>query len=63
VIKVIIEDLAGDEPWWCGCPDRAGPHVHFPNWGPRPGEVRRGGMILSALVDTATGLEIPGSRR
>ena len=47
------------DPWWCNCPDRRGPHVHFPNWDADP----RYGNILTALVDTATGCEVPGSRR
>lgn len=47
-----------DEPWWCDCPDRKGPHVHMCNW---DGDSRYG-MLLTALVDRGTGLEIPGSR-
>lgn len=49
--------MADEEPWWCGCPDRKGPHVHFPNWG-----AKGGSLIVTALVDIGTGLEIPGSR-
>lgn len=45
-------------PWWCDCPDRKGAHVHMPNW---DGDSRYG-MLLTALVDIETGLEIPGSR-
>ena len=47
------------EPWWCDCRDRRGPHVHMANW---DGD-NRYGMLLTALVDLETGLEIPGSRR
>lgn len=47
------------EPWWCDCPERKGPHVHFPNWASECG----GSVCLTALVDTGTGLEVPGSRR
>ena len=47
-----------DEPWWCDCPDRKGPHVHMPNWGGQDGSV-----CLTALVDIETGKEIPGSRK
>jgi hypothetical protein len=46
-----------EEPWWCDCPDREGPHVHMPNWGAKGSAV-----LLTALVDTGTGMEIPGSR-
>ena len=48
-----------DEPWWCDCPDRKGPHVYMANWSADS----RYGMILTALVDIETGLEIPGSRK
>jgi hypothetical protein len=51
--------MADKEPWWCDCPDRKGPHVHMPNWN---GDSRYG-MLLTALVDVETGLEIPGSRK
>ena len=47
------------EPWWCDCPDRKGPHVHMANWSADS----RYGMLLTALVDLETGLEIPGSRK
>lgn len=47
------------EQWWCDCRDRRGPHVHMPNWGADP----KYGMALTALVDTETGKEIPGSRK
>jgi len=50
-------DAAG-EPWWCDCRDRKGPHVHMPNWSGQGGSI-----ALTALVDTRTGLEIPGSRK
>ena len=50
--------MADEQPWWCDCPDRKGPHVHFPNWGGQGGSV-----CLTALVDTETGMEIPGSRK
>jgi hypothetical protein len=49
--------MADEEPWWCDCADRKGPHVHMPNWG-----AKGGSLIVTALVDTGTGLEIPGSR-
>lgn len=45
--------------WWCDCPDRRGPHVHMPNWDANP----KYGTMLTALVDTETGEEVPGSRR
>ncbi len=51
--------MADEEPWWCNCPDRKGPHVHMPNWGADS----RYGVALTALVDTETGKEIPGSRK
>ena len=51
--------MADEQPWWCDCPDRRGPHVHMPNWGADS----RHGMILTALVDIETGQEIPGSRK
>ena len=50
--------MADEQPWWCQCPDRKGPHVHFPNWAAQGGSV-----CLTALVDTETGMEIPGSRK
>lgn len=49
--------MAEPEPWWCDCPDRKGPHVHMPNWG-----AKGGSLMITALVDIETGLEIPGSR-
>lgn len=49
---------SGDEPWWCGCEDREGPHVHMSNWSAGPY-----GPMLTALVDLETGREIPGSRK
>ena len=48
-----------DEPWWCECKDHRGAHVHMPNWDADS----RYGMLLTALVDVETGLEIPGSRK
>ena len=50
--------MPDEQPWWCQCPDRKGPHVHFPNWGGQGGSV-----CLTALVDIETGREIPGSRK
>ena len=50
--------MTDGQPWWCDCPDRKGPHVHMPNWGAQGGSV-----VLTALVDTETGREIPGSRK
>ena len=47
------------EPWWCNCPDRRAPHVHMPNWDGNTAY----GMTITALVDTTTGHEKPGTRR
>jgi hypothetical protein len=58
-LSMKLEDAAADEPWWCDCPDRKGPHVHMPNWGAE----RQYGMVITALVDLETGREIPGSRK
>ena len=47
-----------EELWWCDCRDRKGPHVHMPNW-----DGGGGSLMLTALVDIKTGMEIPGSRK
>ena len=39
------------------CPDRKGPHVHMPNW-----DAKGGSLVITALVNIETGLEISGSR-
>ena len=57
MIKAVLDDTAPAE-WWCDCPDRKGPHVHMPNWDASS----RYGLMVTALVDTATGLEVPGTR-
>jgi hypothetical protein len=59
MIKAVLDGAVPGEQWWCGCPDRDGPHVHMPNWAANS----RYGLVVTALVDTATGLEVPGSRR
>lgn len=56
--RLISEPVAGDEPWWCDCPERKGPHVHMPNWSGQGSSI-----ALTALVDIETGEEIPGSRK
>jgi hypothetical protein len=56
--RIVTAEPSADEPWWCDCPDRKGPHVHFPNWGNEGSSI-----ALTALVDTETGMEIPGSRK
>lgn len=54
-----VAAMADEQAWWCDCPERKGPHVHFPNWGGECG----GSVCLTALVDVETGREIPGSRK
>ena len=46
-------------PWGQNTLPYSGAHVHMPNWDADS----RYGMLLTALVNVETGLEIPGSRK